>query len=294
VNPRVQHRRAALVVLWATFSAGCASALDLSTPEGKMLGLVKMRASSDGKDAYADWQVTAWAVVPGARPTALFRLDGFNVGRMERQSDGGWRFISREVAYYRDRVTGAILTHWDNPFTKQRNEVLQVINDPVNIAFDPPTKPGVRLPPLAVRGENVSLVLDVPLAYPNPLTPRDYPLESSGEMYLASEHFLYFAKTADVANDALASAPTHYGWLRNGPWLPWMKMGQMPGHIAYVGHGRKLASAAELDPVVREYTEKHHPEFMKSPAAWSQPNETSWTYYRKMRPPSAAASAPAK
>ena len=71
-----------------------------------------------------------------------------------------------------------------------------------------------------------------------------------------------------------------------------MRMGQQPGHILYVGHGFKLSGPEQLDPVVRAYTEKHHPEFMKAPSAWSQPNETSWTYYRKQRAPVPAASAP--
>ena len=266
-------------------SPGHAGTIDLTTPEGKLQALVKMRASADGKDTFADWQVTAWAVVSGSRPQALFRLDGFNVGRMERQSDGGYRFLSREVAYYRDLATGQILERWNNPFTKEVNDVLQVINDPVNVNFDSPTKPNGRRPPIDVRGDEVVLKLDVPLAYPNPIKPQDYPLESTGEMYLASEHFIYLAKLADVSDDAVVSAPTQYAWTRIGPWLPWMKMGKTPGWIVYVGNGRKLGGAATLDPVVRAYTLKNHPTFMKSPDAYSPTNETSWSYYRKQRPP---------
>jgi hypothetical protein len=60
-------------------------------------------------------------------------------------------------------------------------------------------------------------------------------------------------------------------------------MGQRPGYVLYSGQGKKLGSAAELDPVVREYTEKNHPDFMFSPKTVVTPNETSWSYYRKVR-----------
>ena len=266
---------------------GTATAAELNSPEGSLMALIRMRGSADGREVYADWRTTAWAVVPGQRMRPLFRLDGFNVARMEAQSDGGWRMLSREVAYYRDLTTGEVLKTWKNPFTGLDNEVLQVLNDPVNLQFPAPSAPGARRVNLVPQGPDMVLRQDVPLAYPNPLSPKDYPVESTGETYFASEHFTYYARRADLEGNA-ASVPTHYSWTRIGPWLPWMKMGQQPGFILYVGHGSKLPDAQALDPVVREYTQKNHPQYLKAPQAWSQPNETSWTFYRKQRPPQAA------
>lgn len=275
------------LLLAALLAAPLAQAAPLDSPEGGLEALIRMRASMDGNEVYADWRTTAWAVVPGQRMRPLFRLDGFNVARMEKQPDGSWRMISREVAYYRDLASGEVLQEFANPITGERNRVLQVLNDPVNLAFAAPGAPGSRRVNLQQQGENMVLKQDVPLAYPNPITPKDYPTESTGETYIASEHFTYYARRADLEGSA-PSVPTHYGWTRIGPWLPWMKMGQQPGFILYVGHGAKLAGAQQLDPVVRAYTEKHHPEYMNAPKAWSQPNETSWTYYRKQNPPAAS------
>jgi hypothetical protein len=72
-----------------------------------------------------------------------------------------------------------------------------------------------------------------------------------------------------------------------------MKMGQRPGYVLYSGTGKKLKSAAELDPVVREYTEKNHPKFMKAPSEVTTPNETSWSYYKKIRGQGKGSAAPA-
>jgi hypothetical protein len=253
--------------------------IDLTKPEDSLNAFIRMRGNADGADTYADWAVTVFIVEPGKRVTPVMRLDGFNVGRPIKNADGSYQWLSREVAYYRDLKTGKILDKWDNPLTGKTNEVLHVINDPVNGKFAPST---MNLP-WNVRGEDVFLKMDIPLAYPNALQPMEFPEESTGPTYFASEHFLYFAKMRDLENPSLTSVPSSYAWTRTGPWLPWMKMGTRPGYVLYSGQGKKLKSAAELDAVVREYTEKNHVAFMSAPKTLVTPNETSWTYYKKVR-----------
>ncbi len=265
------------VAAFSVLTPLAATAYDFTKPENSMDAFIRLRGNADGADTIADWAVTVFIVEPGKRPTPVMRLDGFNVGRPVKNADGSYQWLSREVAYYRDLKTGKILDQWDNPMTGKTNDVLHVINDPVNGKFTPAT---LNLP-WNVRGEDVFLKMDIPLAYPNALQPADFPDESTGPMYLASEHFLYFAKMSDFDNPKLTSIPSAYAWTRTGPWLPWMKMGTRPGYILYTGQGKKLKSAAELDAVVREYTEKNHPAFMAAPKALVTPNETSWTYYKK-------------
>lgn len=254
-------------------------AYDFSRPQDSVDAFVRMRGNTDGTDSIADWHVTVFIVEPGKRAMPIMRLDGFNVGRAIKQADGSYQWLSREVAYYRDLKTGQIMDKWENPLTGKTNDILHVINDPVNGKFAPAT----FNVPWRVKGDDVFLTTDVPLAYPNALQPADFPEESTGPTYFASEHFLFFAKMADFDNPKLTSVPSTYAWTRTGPWLPWMKLGQRPGYVLYSGQGKKLKSAADLDPVVREVTEKNHPHFMKAPTTLATPNETSWSYYKKMR-----------
>jgi hypothetical protein len=265
-----------------------AAALDMSAYAGQMLAYQKLRGNANGADTIADWQVTVYVVEPGKKAVAIMRLDGFNVGRFAKQPDGSVQWLSREVAYYRDLKTGKILTEWDNPMTGQQNKVLHVINDPVNSKMAATPAPNQPPLPWNIRGEDVFLKMDIPLAYPNALQPADYPEESSGPTYFASEHFLFFAKTRDLMDDKTTSIPATYAWTRTGPWLPWMKMGARPGYLLYSGQGKKLKGPEELDAAVREYTTKNHPDFMTSPKTYVTPNETSWTYYKKQFPKSAA------
>jgi hypothetical protein len=274
------HPLTKLIVAAVALAPLAGAAIDVAKPHESLEAFVKLRGNADGSDTYADWKVTVFLVEPGKKALPVMRLDGFNVGRAIRNDDGSWQWLSREVAYYRDLKTGEVLKQWMNPLTSRVNDVLHVINDPVNGRF---TAAALDLP-WDVRGEDVFLKMDIPLQYPNPLQPADYPEESSGPTYFATEHFLYFAKARDFKDPKLTSIPASYAWTRTGPWLPWMKMGQRPGYVLYSGQGKKLKSLDELDRVVREYTEKFHPSFMKAPDKLVTPNETSWTYYKKLNP----------
>lgn len=275
----------ALTLTAALLTCSCATtALDLNSYEGSMAAYKKMRGNADGSDTIADWQVTVYMVEPGKKATPIMRLDGFNIGRFAQQPDGGFQWISREIAYYRDLKTGQLLTEWNNPVTGKKNQVVQVINDPVNSKFGAtaaPNQPGL---PWNVRGDDVFLKMDIPLAYPNSLQPNEYPEESTGPSYIASEHFLFFAKTRDLMDEKMKSIPSTYAWTRTGPWLPWMKMGTRSGYLLYSGQGKKLKGPEELDQFVRDYTTKNYPDFMSAPKTYTTPNETSWTYYKKLNP----------
>lgn len=264
-----------------------ASALDLGTPEGQLEAYVKTRADLTGKEVVADWSATVFAVVPGEKPQAILRTDGYNVGRMEKQSDGGYHWISREVSYYKDLKTGKIIESWTNPFTSEVVKIVQVANDPVNSKLGSPKTVKHSFPWHAL-GDFTSMLMDVPLAYPNALQPDAFPKESTGKTYLASEHFGFFVRTDDLKNDAVKSAPSHWTWFRTGPWLPWMNMGGKPGYLIYSATGSKLSKWEDLPADVQEYTMKNFPLYRHAPTEYVTPNETSWTYYKKLKQAEAA------
>lgn len=259
-----------------------ALALDLAKPGEAHDAMLRMFADADGKPVFRDWDVTMFAVLPGEKPRPILRMHGFNAGRLIARADGGHDLVTREVSYYQDLKTGEIIESWHNPLNGKNVCVLHVANDPVNNKFARPSGAGGAVP-FNIRGDVTSLRLDIPLAYPNPLQPKEYPEESTGSTYLASEHFIYFAKTSELTSDTLRSVPTHYSWFRTGPWLPWMKMGAAPGYLLYSGQGRKYATFDELPEKIKDYTRKHYPAFATAPERFQAPNETSWTHYAKRK-----------
>ncbi|MBL8327869.1 MAG: DUF1838 family protein [Rubrivivax sp.] len=276
----------ALACTLGLLAAAPASAqLDVLSPAGQLDAFMRIRADASGKPVFANWWVTMFAVVPGERPRPILRLEGFNVGRFAKGAEGTTEFITREVAFYRDLGTWAVVDEWNNPFTNEKNAVLHVANDPVNSRYGAPDGPSPTRLPFMVSGNEVFLRLDIPLAYPNPLTPAEYPAESSGPTYLASEHFTFFAKKSDLDNPRLTSVPSTWAWSRTGPWLPWMKMGQRPGYLLYSGHGRKFDRFEDLPADLQQLTTSRFPEYQTAPTTYTTPNETSWTYYKKKFPP---------
>jgi Protein of unknown function (DUF1838) len=236
---------------------------------------VRMRGNTAGKDAVTYWKGNVYAMVPDQKPQLLFGFEGYNVARMIKQKDGSWQMLSREYAVYKDPKTGAILEEWTNPFTNEKNAIFNVQNDPVNNSF------GGFVMPFREMGQDVILGFDVPLGYPNPIQPKDYPAESTGEMYVGSEHFGFFAKRRDIENRKLKSVPTTFSWARQSPWMPWMKLGDKPGTLMFSAWGKKLPSVLALPKDLREYVARKAPKFLTAPTTYVEPNATSWTEYKK-------------
>ncbi len=274
--------RVPLLVL-AALAAPAAGAIDIDSADDAAEAMMKMRCSLDpAEHVVAWWKGTLFQQETGKAPIPLMGFEGYNICRSEKLEDGTWRMVSRELTFYRDLKTGQILETWDNPISGKRNTVIDVANDPVNQVFNPPGRPAMALP-WVQAGDRLMLTLNLPLSYPNPLQPDEYPLESSGPTYAGSEHFLFFASRKDMEDPAVKNAPLTYSWTRTGPWLPWMELGQRPGGLLYVAQGAKLGSLAELPQDIQDVVRRKYPEYATAPPEWVKPNVTSWTYYKQLK-----------
>jgi hypothetical protein len=256
--------------------------LDLSTPESSLRAFMKARASLDGADAVTWFAGTVWAWMPGAQQRPLFGFEGFNVARA-LEADGGYDLLTREAAFYSDPQTGEILETWANPFTDETVKVVHVWNDPVNFPFRLDGPRGPFRAPASVVGDDVVFNSDVLLTYPSPLPRAQFPDNSQNDVYQAAELFNFFCKRAELEDDARASAPALISWTRIAPWLPFMAMGDRAGQLVYHCRGKKLDGGfAELPAKIRDYVEANDPKYASAPTEFTQPNETSWTYFRKL------------
>jgi len=65
--------------------------------------------------------------------------------------------------------------------------------------------------------------------------------------------------------------------------VPFMAMGDRAGQLVYHCQGAKLADGFEALPAwLRTRVLEHDPAFAIAPREFTQPNETSWTYFRKL------------
>lgn len=255
--------------------------MNLDDPRDNLRAFVKARASLEPTDTVVRFAGDVWAEQPGGKFAPLFGVDGYNVARAV-ESDGGYDLLTREAGFYLDVRTRRPLERWTNPFTNEEVDVVHIWNDPVNQRFRLQGERGPWRAPYVELGDDVLFKIDVPLAYPSPLPRAQFPDNSQDDLYVAVEMF-GFATTRSKLDDNSQTAPCTVSWTRLAPWLPFMRMADRPGRLIYHCNGAKLAGGyGELPEWMRALVEEKGPRFARAPETFTEPNETSWTYFRRL------------
>lgn len=256
------------------------TSVPLSSPREQLDALARTRADLSGADAPVWWTGDVYVNAPGEPYQHLFGFEGLNVARLVRTEDG-YDMLSREIAFYQDPRTRQVLDTWSNPWTGEEVPVCHVTNDPVNQRWTLETRWGPFRVPTTRLGDRICFNMDIPLAYPSPLPVADFPDHSADDTYRALELFQFFTSERALADESLTSVPCELSWSRLSPWLPWMRMGGRPGGLVFHTRGVKLASYADVPETTRAHIDAHYPEYATAPEAWTEPNETSWTWFRR-------------
>ena len=104
-------------------------------------------------------------------------------------------------------------------------------------------------------------------------------------MNRVSEMFRYFIRREDAENPALTHMPHNGVWSRVTPWLPWMLMGQAPGHALYMGRFTSVASAEQAAPAVLARVRERYPLYLTAPDKWVEPSYSSLENYARTQTP---------
>ncbi len=280
----------AMVAMGAVVSANAAPKrmLDLTKAADALTAMRKVQCSTkDGEAVVYHWSGKVFSRVEGEPDRHLFNVEGMNVRQCVTVTDPargtGFRQVSRELMFYLDPATGAVLKSWANPWTAKRVEVVHVANDPVNMRAPvfPVGRDGKPFD-LGARIENgkVFMPTEVPLFYTNPLG-GDYQAYA-GNQYHAMEIFDFVAEASDLLDAAKPRANPSIAWVRISPFLPWMEMGGRNGVLVFNATGGTVDGIAALPAVIRDQIATTYPTYTAPPPADdARPNETSWTYFKK-------------
>jgi hypothetical protein len=269
--------------------AASAQTIDLSTPAGAIAANRKIHCSTvDGEPVVYHWSGRVFARAPGVPDRHVFNVEGMNVRQCGTVTDPargtGYRLVSRELMIYLDPRTNQVLRTWTNPETDQVVKVIHVANDPVNSR--PTYKRMADGSPFRFSGRVkqgwVFLPFEAPLFYVNPLG-GDYQ-EYVGNQYHAMEIFDFSVREDDLLDASRPRADASIAWVRISPWLPWMGMGGRPGGLVFNAVGQTMANGIEgLPQVLRDEIAANYPDYVAPPPLDdARPNETSWTYFRKV------------
>ncbi len=258
--------------------------LDLSRPLDNQVALLKMQADLSGTQRLGGFGGYAWGWIPGEANPLLFGTYGIGCSRLKfHQEENGWRFYHREVLYYTDPRTNEVLRTWNNPMTGQEVEVVHILNDPVHRFY--PLSGGRFAPPYPYKlhGDDLVFQMDVFRAQENPITRKDYPLHSQQDVYQSAELWSICGRFSEVNDPEATTASCHTSWARISMWLPFMEMGNRPGHMVYHSHTFTMQSPSEIPKPILEYTEKNHPQYLEAPTEWQGGlQENSWTISKKI------------
>lgn len=230
----------------------------------------------------------------------LFGFEVFSGIRVIKQPNGDYQRLCRELIFYRDIATGELMDEWTNVYTGEKVRVVDVANDPFNYVIsdhfpDPPNYGGLNTvkPPrrpllldwALLGSDRVLLTTDIHLYYKNALDPAKWPRESSGPMNRVSELFRYVIRREDIEDAGKTHLPHTGVWNRITPWLPWMLMGQTPGHIVYAGTFSSVESMDQVPPAVAKRVRERFPLYMTAPEKWVDPSLSSLENYARTQTP---------
>ncbi|MBW4522734.1 MAG: DUF1838 domain-containing protein [Scytolyngbya sp. HA4215-MV1] len=238
---------------------------------------VKTRSSLDStQSTFLTWAGAIYAFEPGEKRNRLFKMVGMSVSRCIPTEEGSWDFTSRELTYYLHPETGEILRHWENPWTGELLTVMHVANNPVQGCFKGKF-------PARVDRDSATFVFDLFITYPNPLaTDPKFADYSPNPTYQAAELFKITAPTEDLSNpEILSVSKLQLSWDRIGPWVPWMKMGDRPGHLIYSAYGCKVNDINDLPQLLRDEINTRVPLYKNAPQSYVEGEDmTSWVYFQ--------------
>jgi hypothetical protein len=262
----------------------------------------RLQADTNGEQVYGHCSGIVTGIRPGEAVRPLVGFEVFSTIRVLRQPDGSYQRMTKETIFYTDVATGQILDEWDNPYTGERVRVVDVANDPYNWVISeyvqPPALPGAISDGKAVPGgkpflmkwsvfgpDTIVLTQDFHGYYPNRLDPATWPRESAGPMVQSSELFRYFISREILEDPTKTHVPHNGSWVRVQPWLPWMLMGQTPGHVMYDGIFRPSRSLDYYAPGVVERIRSRYPQYLEAPTTWYGPNMSSIEHYAREQKP---------
>ena len=256
--------------------AGAASAqtkLDLNNPDDVFKASMKQTCSLvEGKPVLHWWEGKVYGRRPGEKDRHLFNVQGMNVRACKFFNDPkrgpGYQSHSREVMLHLDPKTNAVIPTWENPWTGEVVDIINVANDPVSMSKpvygrDENGKPTAVFRYTQHKGSFLSGGGAARLFYKNPLA-GDYQ-EYIGGDYHAMEFGTDAISVEQMLNASDEITDAVISWGRVSTWLPWMKMGDRDGVVIYHTAGMRAKGYEDLPEPLASEIKKTYPIYLAPP-----------------------------
>jgi len=277
-----------------------AGTFDLTTADSNVRAMAKMTATLDpGAHKHGWYTGVLMGVVPGAAVRELVGVVGMSSQKLRPAPEqGGYQLLQKECGFFVDLTTGEVLDRWFNPYIEEWVEPFHIANPAVNRwilprvkeerfydrveGAQPEDKPFVL--PWRRSGDRVLLEQRSHYWAKNPLDPKIWKRESTGDLIQVSDMMSYNASWSELADDATPTVDYSGHWVHVRPWQPWMLMGSHPGHCLYsamTGSARRLA---DVPNNIRELVETRLPDFLLPPTEVRKSEPSMVRFMRERQP----------
>jgi hypothetical protein len=212
--------------------------------------------------------------------------------------------LRKELGFFTDLNSGAVIDRWQNPYTQEEVEVVHLANPEINAPIKPyvreqglyetvgaPDKAKPFLLPWQLVGSRAMTEVHAHIRAKNPLDPGTWPRESSGAEVSISDANSFNVSLADLQNPALQKVESFGHWSHSRPWQPWMLMGQGAGHIQYDCFTGSSASLDNMPAQIVALARARYPDFLEAPTEVTKA-ESSLARYMRTRTPKPALKGP--
>jgi hypothetical protein len=273
--------------------------LDLATPQGNALAYARIQGNLDPKATSYSWYA---GLVSGHRPGEagrdLMGVIGMGAVRLlPLDDDYGWMMLRKELGFFTDIESGEVIDRWTNPYTSENVEVVHLANPAINAPirayerqqglYETVGKPEDQKPFLLdwrQVGDRIMTERHAHIRAKNPLDPKVWLRESSGEFISISDSNSFNVSLEDLQNPALTKVESFGNWTHNRPWQPWMLMGQSEGHIQYTCFTGSAASLASMPAQIVSLARARFPDFLEAPTEVTKAESSLARYMRTRKP----------
>ncbi len=242
-----------------------------------MRNFMLMRGALDER-LVVSWVSARYYAVIEDRMDPLFSVVSAVFARHRRMADGGVMAVNAELAWFTDPASGQALETYRNPLNGKVVKVPGGGFSPSRVIFGPDLSfrlekpvPGLEMAhevlPAEVQGGDVWLTERTRTAFTAPGAARPFRYSESNTFRASARALADPHATRVVSDVSFANVCS---------WRPWLEMGDQPGHLTAVGHGRHGAAMADLPPAWIAATKARRPDVWHEPEAllaplWDRP-----------------------
>ena len=272
--------------------------IDLTTPEGNVEAFARISGDTNPAATSHSWyrgRVTGQR--PGEAARDLMGIIGMGTVRMlPLEGRSGYQMLRKELGFFVDLDSGAVLDRWTNPYSNEEVTVDHIANPSINLEIKPfigetglyeevdPEKARPLLLDWTVVGDRAITDRHANLWVKNPLDPAIWKRESSGPMIAISDSNVFNVLLADLQNPALTKVPGQGHWVHQRPWQPWMLMGQEDGFISYNCVTGTAGCLNDLPAQIVELARERFPDFLVAPTEVTKAESSLARYMRTLQP----------